>query len=140
MKPELGPEYLHAEDLLKDGKWTEATVVIESVLPPNTVKSADGTLITKPVVCFEKTNKRLVLGSDNGRLMICEQGTNKIQDWTGKPVTLYAAAGNWFGQKNVAAIRVRVGNGKAMPFLKLANLGRDLTGTMQGNQPAKDGK
>lgn len=128
MKTELGPEYLHAEELLKDGKWTEATVVIEAVLPPNTVKAADGKLIDKPIVTFQKTNKRLVLGSINSRLMKCALGTAAVKDWAGKPVTLYAASGNWFGQQNVAAIRVRVGNDRAKPFLQPSQLGKDLTG------------
>ena len=138
MKPDLGPEYLHAEELLKDEVWTEATVIVESVLAPNTVKSADGTLIENPIVCFQKTSKRLIVGKTNKRLLICALGGTKADDWIGKQVTLYAAAGDWFGQKNVAAIRVRVGKDKAMPFLKLKNLGRDLTGTRQGSQSAKD--
>lgn len=130
MKNENFPEasYLHAEDLLRDGKWTEATVTIESVLPPHTVKSADGKLIPKPIVCFAKTDKRLVLGAINTRLMKCAIGTAKVDDWIGKPVTLYAACGNWFGQNNVAAIRVRVSEERAKPFLKPAQLGKDLTG------------
>jgi len=138
MKPELGPEYLHAEELLKDEVWTEATVIVEAVLAPNTVKSADGTFIENPIVCFQKTSKRLIVGKTNRRLMICALGGTKSDDWIGKPVTLYAAAGDWFGQKDVAAIRVRVGKGKAMPFIKPKSLGRDLTGTRQGQQPAKD--
>lgn len=129
MKTDIGPEYLHAEDLLKSGKWTEATVTIESVLPPNTVKSADGKLIAKPIVTFEKTDKRLVLGKVNTRLLKCAMGSAKVEEWIGKPVTFYAAAGNWFGQRNVAAIRIRVPDERAKPFLKPDQVGKDLTGS-----------
>lgn len=128
MKTDLGPEYLHAEDLLDGGAWTERTAVVAEVLPPNTVKQADGTLIPKPIVCFEKTSKRLVLGKINRRLLICALGTCKPAEWVGKSITIYAASGSWFGQSNVAALRIRVPAGKPRPFLKPAQLGDDLTG------------
>lgn len=128
MKTDLGPEYLHAEDLLDAGKWTERTAVVEAVFPPNTIKSADGKLIDKVIVSFQKTNKRMVLGKINTRLVKCALGTAKPDEWIGKQLTLYATSGNWFGQQNVAALRVRVPNGRAKPFLKPAQIGEDLTG------------
>lgn len=129
MKTELGPEYLHAEDLLRDGKWSESTAVIAEIVPPGTVKAADGKIIDKPIVRFEKTAKQLVLGKINERLIKCALGTAKVAEWVGKPVTLYAAGGDWFGQQNVAAIRIRVPLGRAKPFLQAKQLGKDLTGT-----------
>lgn len=128
---ELGPGYLHAEDLLADGQWKQYTLTVEKVNPPNTIKSADGKPINKPVIEFAETEKKLVLNGVNQRLMKCALGTGKVTAWVGKKVTLHAALGNWFGQTNVAAVRVRVNEGRARPFLKAEHFGKDLTGQQQ---------
>lgn len=132
MQTDLGPGYLHAEDLLNDGEWKRYTLTIKKVHPANAIKQADGKPITKPVIEFDGTDKRLVLGATNGRLAKCALGTAKVSDWAGRKITLYAAKGNWFGQKDVAAIRVAVPAGRSRPFLTKAILGEDLTGTKVG--------
>ena len=129
--PTAGIEYLHAEAFLVDGKWQEFTLTISAVADPGSLKAADGKAIDKYVLSFKQTDKRMICGKLNKRLASYAIGTGKTENWPGKSVTLYAAAGNWFGQQNVAAIRIRIPEGTAKPFLKAANLGRDLTGTDQ---------
>lgn len=131
MKPDLGPEYLHAEDLLQNGEWKQYALTIRSTIAPNTVKSADGKLIDKPILEFSETEKRLVLNKINQRLCKCALGSAKPTEWVGKKITLHAARGDWFGQKNVAAIRVRIPEEGAKPFLSAKNFGTDLTGVKQ---------
>lgn len=129
MKTDLDPTtYLHAEDLLHDSKWGEFSLTIKEVLPPNTVKASDGKLIDKPILVFTQTEKRLVLGKINARLAKCAIGSAKVAEWVGKQIKVYASRGNWFGQKDVAAIRIRVPNGVARPFLVPSQLGVDITG------------
>src|SRR6056297_374605 len=106
MKSELGSGYLHAKEFLKDGAWGEYTLEIQNVHPPNSVKSADGKPIDKPVVDFVETDKRFVLNGTNQRLAKCATGTSKPSEWVGKKLTLYPAQGNWFGQRDVVAIRI----------------------------------
>lgn len=131
MKTDMGTGYLHAEDFLKDGKWGEYTLAIKDVHPENTVKSADGKLIDKPVLEFAETEKRMVLGVTNQRLAKCSMGTSKPKAWVGKKLTLYPSQGNWFGQADVVAIRIRVPSGKARPFVTPSQLGKDITGKTQ---------
>lgn len=131
MKTELGSGYLHAEDFLKDGRWGEYTLEIKEVHPPMSVKSADGKPIDRPVVDFAETDKSLVLNGTNQRLAKCATGTSKPAEWVGKKLTLYPSQGNWFGQRDVVAIRIRVPDGKARPFVAPTQLGKDITGTTQ---------
>lgn len=132
MKTDLGPGYLHAEELLVDGEWKRFALTIKTVHEKNTIKSADGTLIDKYVLEFAETAKRLVLGTTNVRLATCAVGTSKAAKWPGKKLSIYAAQGDWFGQKDVAAIRVAVPAGRARPFIAKKDLGKDLTGTKVG--------
>ena len=131
MKTDLGPEYLHAEEFLIDGVWKEFPVEVKEVLAPNTVKSQDGKLIDKGILVVGKTKKRFVLGSTNERLVACALGSKKPLDWIGKKITLYPVRGDWFGQKNVCAIRVRVPDGMTRPFVQKKSLGEDITGKKQ---------
>ena len=128
MKTDLGTDYLHAEDLLSGGKWGEYTLTITEIIAPGTVKAADRKLIDKPILVFEQTDKRLVLGKINTRLIKCALGTSRPADWVGKQIKIHACRGNWFGQKDVAAIRVRIPEGGAKPFLVPAQVGVDITG------------
>ncbi len=129
--PSLGPEYLHAEVFLQNGEWREYPLTIKEVIAPDTIKSADGKYIDKPILAFSETEKMLVLGKTNERLATCALGTGKPKEWIGKKITLYPVRENWFGQKNVAAIRVRIPEGKTRPFIQPKSMGKDITGTKQ---------
>lgn len=131
VKKNLGPEWLRAEDFLDDGQWKQYTLTVKAVDPPGTHKSADGEEIDKPVLSFEETPKRLILCSLNQRLAKYAAGTAKATKWIGKKITLYPVTGNWFGQKNVAAIRVRVASEVAHPHIDKKTMGVDITGKNQ---------
>jgi len=127
---ELGDGYLYAEELLVDGIWREVKLTIKAVHKRGSVKAADGTPIDKPILEFEKTDRRLVLNKLNQRLTRTALGTNDVSKWIGKTLTIHAVVGDWFGQKYVAAIRVRVPHGTPKPFMKPSAVGKDLTGSV----------
>lgn len=135
-KTDAGPDYINAEDFLRDGVWKEFTFTIKAVHAPNTVKAGDGKLINKPILEFEGTPKKYVLGAKENQRAIAYatgEGTNTAK-WPGKKVTLYPVRGDFFGQRNVTALRVRVPDGlEANPYSNERKAGKvvDLTGMKQ---------
>jgi hypothetical protein len=103
------------------------------VIPAETIKASDGTVIKHPIVVFEKATKRLILGKLNQRLMKYATGTSVMAEWAGKTITLRACKGNWFGQQGVAAIRLALPKNGAKPFVKKADMGEVLTGQKVGS-------
>lgn len=104
-KENFGTEYLYAENLLGGGKFQTVQVEIESVIEPNTIKSADGKLIDKPILTFVGKAKRLVLCKTNQTIVICSTGEQPGPAWIGKKITLQARVVDAFGDQ-VLAIRV----------------------------------
>lgn len=134
-----GSEYLRGEDLQKDGKWCEFTLTISEAHAPDTLNGADGKPIDKPVLMFANAKKGFVVGKTNQRLLKCVLGA-KPKNWEGKKITVYPATGNWFGVPDAIAVRVRVPKGCGRPFIKPANLGKDITGKSLPNaEPATHG-
>ena len=84
----------------------DATLTIKSVTPPNAEKSANGTVIDKPIVYFNETDKGLVLNKTNGRTIGLAHG-NEMDGWVGKKITLFATTTESFGKKDVPCVRVR---------------------------------
>lgn len=123
-----GPEYLRAEDLIEHGKWCRIELTIKEAHKPNTFKAADGKPIDKLVLEFNENPKRMICGTINSRLLRYATGETTLSGLAGKHVTLYAVTGNWFGQKNVAALRIAIPEGQYRPFLSEKRLGRDITG------------
>lgn len=78
--------FLEAADLV--GKT--ARVKIDRVEPPNSVKSADGRLIDKPVVYFANAKKALILNKTNARRIILFYAANKktFEEWAGLEIEL----------------------------------------------------
>ena len=135
-KADLGPGFLRADDLISNGVWVEKTYTIKSMHPPNTVEGPDKKLIDKPVIEFEETPQRMVLGNLNKRLLIHEIGSRVASGCVGKRITLYVTIGNWFGQKNVTGLRIRVTGSKPQSFLKPATVGEEITGRKFSQVPA----
>jgi hypothetical protein len=119
--------YLHGEDLQRDGSWQEFKLTVKSIGDQDSEKSEEGVTIKGWPVTFEETPKILVLNVTNTRLAIASMGTNERAKWPGKTLTVYPAIGNWFGQKDVYAVRVRVPNGLPRPFIQPKIFGKDLT-------------
>jgi hypothetical protein len=134
-KANLGPEYLRAEDLVSGGVWCEKTLTVKTVHAPNTIKTQDKKLIEKPVIEFDETPKRLVLGTTNGRLLKYATGATVASELIGKRLTIYPAIGNWFGQSNVTTMRIRIPDGGPKPFVQVKNIGVDITGQTFAQTP-----
>lgn len=124
---DLGPDFIEAGDLLRDGKWIEATLTISRVAPAHTLVGDNEQVVDKVSIGFEKGKKWLPLNKTNLKIVKFETGTAKPDNWIGKTITIYPAAIDAFGQRNVACVRVRLTPGKVAPFLQKHHLGRDLT-------------
>ena len=90
-------------------KDKDASLTIKSVTEPNVEKSANGTLIDKPIVYFEETDKGFIINKTNARTIGLQHG-NEMEGWAGKKVTLFATTTDSFGEKNVPCVRVRPAN------------------------------
>lgn len=95
-----GKEFLIGEELA--GK--EVTLTIKSVAT-ETLQNASGTE-KKPVMAFEKTDRKLVLNVTNMDAIAQELGTPYPADWAGREITLYPIRGTFFG-KEQDAIRIK---------------------------------
>ena len=78
-----------------------------------TIKKVEGGVITgakgkkdkKPILHFERTDKRLGLNKTNGKVIAQLYGT-EVNEWVGKRVTLFATTTD-YGGETVECIRVR---------------------------------
>lgn len=128
--------FLEGIDLLKDGVWVEAHPVIQDIIPAGELRDDKGKLVTHgdgspietPAVIYEKSEKVHILNKTNYNFMRLLFGTEDTGQWIGQRVTLYAAQGNWFGQQNQCALRVRLPADRPIPSRFRKQLGEDLTG------------
>jgi hypothetical protein len=105
-KKEFGSAYLYAEDLIRDGNYIDATVTIESVIPPNTIKAANGKMIGHDTLKFVGKDKLLVLCAKvNQRILAIATGESQAEKWPGHKITLQVRIVDSFGEK-VPAIRI----------------------------------
>ena len=119
--------FIHGEDLCRDGKWSDVTLTIKQVGEKDSMKSMSGQVIAGFPFSFEGTEKLAVFKGGNVRLLKAALGTSDRSQMIGKKLTLYPTIGDWFGQKGVLAVRVRVPEGVAKPFIPIKDLGKDLT-------------
>ena len=130
-KIDAGSDFLYAEDFLQDGEWRSYSMTIAAVYQKDTQKTKDGKTIDKYIVEFAGSGKKLALSKTNMRLAKIVIGSNKVSDWVGKKLTLFAAEGvPAFGQKTTA-IRVRVPE-DMVPYGIRKFMGKDLTGKRIG--------
>jgi hypothetical protein len=105
-KKEFGSAYLYAEDLIRDGNYIDATVHIESVIPPNTIKAANGKMIGHDTLKFVGKDKLFVLCAKvNQRILAIATGESQAEKWPGHKITLQVRIVDSFGEK-VPAIRI----------------------------------
>lgn len=136
-KADFGSAFLRAEDLIRDGKWGSVSYTIKERHLENTVRIRDGKeLLDKECISFNETDQMMVMGKLNWRLIRYATGIESKAACIGRAITLYAAKGNWFGEPDCAAIRVRVPKGQVRPNIKRNILGQDLTGhKFKGDPP-----
>ena len=125
-KMDLGSDYLKAENLLKGGDVITPTLIIKEVIPGNTMKAPDGTPIKHPTLVFEKATRKLILGPVNQRCILSQVMSSEFKDWIGKEITLTICTGDWFGQKNVMAVRVWLWPDRPRPFIKKSDYGTPM--------------
>jgi hypothetical protein len=105
-KKEFGSAYLYAEDLIRDGNYIDATVTIESVIPPSTIMAANGKMIGHDTLKFVGKDKLLVLCAKvNQRILAIATGESQAEKWPGHKITLQVRIVDSFGEK-VPAIRI----------------------------------
>ncbi len=119
--------FIHGEDLQRDGKWCDVTLTLKSVGEKDSITSQDKKTIRGYPVTFAETEKMAVFAGNNIRCLKAAVGTNNRSEMKGKKLTLDPAAGDWFGQRNVVAVRIRIPEGQPRPFVQRTHLGRDLT-------------
>ena len=85
-----------------DGK--DFTLTIRKV-EAGSVTGSKGKKDKKPIVHFERTDKKLALNKTNGKVIAGMYGPD-TDDWVGKRITLYATTTE-FGSETVECIRVR---------------------------------
>jgi hypothetical protein len=131
-------DYLGAWDLPHD-----VTLVIKRV-EAGKLKANGGASQKKPILHFNKTDKRFILNKTNGKIIAALYGTD-ADKWVGKPITLYATKAS-FGGEQVDAIRVRPTvrtpqkNGKADDVDDAIDDARPVDEAMRGRQEAARAK
>ena len=116
-----GP-FLESADLMSR---PPCTMKISEVHPPDSMKSADGRTIDKPVLAFEGAKKMLILNKTNVRILKAMFGF-RASGWIGHPVTVgvrYLAKA--FGQENVPTLRIIPPEGAAVPFSVKKHMGSE---------------
>ena len=99
------PHYVGAHDL-QPGQ--ELTVTIESITN-EMVKMFDGKDVKEEqciVATLKGAKKPMILNKTNCKIIASNTGSNYIEDWVGKPITIYAAKVRAFGQ-TTEALRVK---------------------------------
>lgn len=94
-------ELLYAYDL--DGK--DVTLEIEKVTGGELV-GEQGRKTKKPIASFKGTAKKLALNTTNCKQIVSLYGSNEVNDWVGKRVTLFPTTTE-FGGKVMDCIRIR---------------------------------
>ena len=129
MKNDFGSAFLRAEDLIQHGVWADRVLTIKEGHPPNTIKIRDGKeWLDKEALSFIETDQYLVMGKLNWRLLRYATGIESKDQAVGQVITLYAARGDWFGERGVAALRIRIPKDGVRPNIKKNIIGTDITG------------
>jgi hypothetical protein len=122
MREAFTGNFLDSSDLMGKGN---VTVTISDVVPPGVEKDAAKKTIDKPIIAFEKTSKRLVLGKVNMKILKMQHG-DKASEWIGKKITLCVRyLEKAFGQTNVPTIRLVPDADKPMTFGMRKNYGAE---------------
>lgn len=98
------PDYLGAYSLDVDGKYIEKVVTIEKVLNES-VTGQDGKKETC-IVAKLKGEKPMILNATNCKTLRKLFDSPHVENWTGKPITIYVAKVRAFGEEH-DALRIK---------------------------------
>ena len=109
------PNYTGSWDLMdKEGNYIEKVVTIEKTLQQS-VNNGNGGVEDLPVIHI-KGMKPVVLNSTNIKAVARITGSNFIEDWVGKQITLYVQKVKAFGEMH-DAIRIKKPIKKSKPTI-----------------------
>lgn len=95
-------EYLGHWDLPEDRDAVVTIAKVEAGELHSPGKKAD----KKPIITFERTDKRMVVNATNAKTIAAMYG-NHVEDWTGKRIALFRTTTHGPGGQTVDCIRVR---------------------------------
>lgn len=99
-------EWLHWYDIWEEGAAArDVNVIIEKVQAGELRNMEKGKTSKKPIVYFRGKDKALALNKSNGKSIAGIYGPDTA-NWIGKPITLFKAQADAFGQI-VPCIRIR---------------------------------
>lgn len=130
-KKDYGEGFLYGDDLINNGVWIQASLKIVEVIPRRTLKAANGQLVDKVCLRFEKTEKLLALNETNTRHVALTCGSHKPEKWVGHVITVFPAEVEAFGNTG-PSVRVKLPKGTPHPHGTRKWMGKDLTGDKVG--------
>ena len=87
---EQEPGFLYADNLIKQGVWSEFDVTIDEVIEAGGLTFANGQTTNKPTLAFKGTSRKWVLPKTQQDLLKQMLG-NTFDEWIGKKITLRPA-------------------------------------------------
>ncbi len=110
-KPMLDGKLMFPTQFLASEEFNDkdVTLKIKAVQIEN-LRMVDGGAEDKPILTFEKTDKKLVLNKTNATTIADLYG-NKAESWAGQSITLFPTTCQAYG-KQVNCIRIRAGKPK----------------------------
>tara|TARA_R110000787_G_scaffold5230_1_gene19245 strand:+ start:662 stop:1066 length:405 start_codon:yes stop_codon:yes gene_type:complete len=91
---------------------SEPTLMIKGISEPASEKGGDGKPIEQAILWFEKSDKGLILGKTNFRILKSIFGPAQnikkhAEKWKGQEITLMRRYIDCFGEKNVPVTRIK---------------------------------
>ena len=123
-------QFLYADDLVKNGVFTDVPVTIAEVVAPGEIKYQNGRETSKPTLRLQGTPKCWEMPKTQYRLLCLMLGKDEGK-WAGEKITLHAAqTRSPQDGSDCPAVRVRSTVPTALTPIGLRKwFGKDLTGT-----------
>jgi len=125
-KKMTNPTYLGSYDFQPNEK---RVLIIDRVVQEK-IKGQDGKE-EECIVCYFDGTKPMILNVTNCKAIAQAHGTNFIEEWSGKEVTLFTATISAFGQV-VEALRIEQTAPKPKPFISEAKFDKAVQSVKEG--------
>lgn len=132
------PALLKGENLMRNGVYDKFELKIKAA-ETVTRQTESGEAKTGLLIHFEKASLPLFAPKDqlNWRLIRAELGTTEPAELAGQSLTMIPVVGNWFGERNVLALRVLVTGDKPKPKVGKKAFGESVVGKRVKAEAAK---